>query len=155
MPFGMEKLEWLDYPTVKKIWRHVYSFWQNSRTWTDTQTPHDDIDLTCIASRSKKWKFAGISLRRHNNSECTISTVSTVPCRMLKFVHRDSYQSVQTILEDKGKNGPKLELFRDVWCSTETLKHFSNVHLKSRCSTLPFIIIIIKQENNEWRIVKD
>jgi len=33
MPFGTEKLEWLGYPTVKKFWRYVYSFWQNSRTW--------------------------------------------------------------------------------------------------------------------------
>ena len=33
MPFGMEKLEWWVYPTVKKFRRYVYSFWQNSRTW--------------------------------------------------------------------------------------------------------------------------
>jgi len=42
----------------KKIWRYVYSFWQNARTWrthTDrqTQTSHDDIGLACIASRDK------------------------------------------------------------------------------------------------------
>ena len=29
----VEKLEWLSYPTVKKNWRYVYSFWQNSPTW--------------------------------------------------------------------------------------------------------------------------
>ena len=44
-PFGMEKLEWLGYHMVKKIWRYLYSFWRNSRTWqtdrrTDRQTPH-------------------------------------------------------------------------------------------------------------------
>jgi len=33
MPFGMEKLEWLGYPTVKKFWRYVYSFCQNVWTW--------------------------------------------------------------------------------------------------------------------------
>ena len=39
MPFGMEKLEWRDYPMAKKFWWYVYSFWHNSRTWqTDTQT---------------------------------------------------------------------------------------------------------------------
>ena len=32
----------------KKIWRYVYSFWQNVR-----HTPHDDIRRTCIASRGK------------------------------------------------------------------------------------------------------
>ena len=38
-PFGVEKLEWCGYPTVKKNWRYVYSFWQNLRTWpTDRQT---------------------------------------------------------------------------------------------------------------------
>ena len=26
MPFGMEKLEWFDYPAVKKIWKYVYLF---------------------------------------------------------------------------------------------------------------------------------
>jgi len=37
--FGMEKLEWLGYPMVKKIWRYLYSFWCNSWTWqTDRQT---------------------------------------------------------------------------------------------------------------------
>ena len=33
--YGKTRMVWL-YPTVKKIWRHVYSFWQNSRT--DRQT---------------------------------------------------------------------------------------------------------------------
>jgi len=32
-PVGMEKLEWLGYPTVKKIRRYLYSFSRNSRTW--------------------------------------------------------------------------------------------------------------------------
>jgi len=31
-PFGMEKLEWLGYPTVKKFRRYLYTFWRNSRT---------------------------------------------------------------------------------------------------------------------------
>ena len=31
-PFGVEKLEWLGYPTVKKFRRYLYSFWRNSRT---------------------------------------------------------------------------------------------------------------------------
>ena len=39
-----KKLECCGYPTVKKFWRYVYSFWQNSRTWqTDSHTPHDGI----------------------------------------------------------------------------------------------------------------
>ena len=54
--FGMEKLEWCGYPTVKKFGRYVYSFWQNVRAWqtdtrTDTPTLHDDIGRACIASR--------------------------------------------------------------------------------------------------------
>jgi len=49
---------------VTKIWRYIYSFWQNSRTWqtdkqththkTLRQTPHDGIGRGCIASRGKK-----------------------------------------------------------------------------------------------------
>ena len=31
-PFGMEKLEWVGYPMVKKFRRYLYSFWRNSRT---------------------------------------------------------------------------------------------------------------------------
>ena len=39
MTFGTEKLEWLGYPTVKKVWRYFSSFWQNARTWQmDGQT---------------------------------------------------------------------------------------------------------------------
>ena len=48
MPFGMKKLEWRGYQTVKRCWR--YSFWHNPRTWeTDGQAdrPH------YIASRGK------------------------------------------------------------------------------------------------------
>jgi len=32
MLFGMEKLEWLGYPTVKNFRRYVYSFCQNAQT---------------------------------------------------------------------------------------------------------------------------
>ena len=47
-PFGMEKLEWLGYATVKKFRRYLYSFWRNSWTWqtdgrTDRRTPRDGI----------------------------------------------------------------------------------------------------------------
>jgi len=38
MPFGMDKLDWRCYPTVKKIWWYVYSFWHDPRTLTDTRT---------------------------------------------------------------------------------------------------------------------
>ena len=31
-PFGMGKLEWCRYPTVKKLRRYLYSFWRNSGT---------------------------------------------------------------------------------------------------------------------------
>jgi len=57
MTFRTEKLEWLGYPMVKKFWRHVYSFWQNVRTWrtdrqTDTAWRHYRQRL-CIASCGK------------------------------------------------------------------------------------------------------
>ena len=38
-PFGMEKLEWCDYPMMKKFRRYIYSFWHDPRTWqTDGRT---------------------------------------------------------------------------------------------------------------------
>jgi len=58
MTFGVEKLEWCGYPIVKKIWRYVYLFRQNVRTWqtdrqTDGQTPHKGIGPACIVSRGE------------------------------------------------------------------------------------------------------
>jgi len=49
--FGVSKLEWLGYPMVKKVQRHVYSFWHNPRMWR--HRPH-----LCIASRGKNviWR---------------------------------------------------------------------------------------------------
>jgi len=65
-PFGMEKLEWCGYPTVKKMWRYVYSFWHDPRTWqththrrTDTGWRHRP--RLCIASRGKNWLMACVS----------------------------------------------------------------------------------------------
>jgi len=62
MPFGMEKLEWRGYPTVKNFWWYVYSFWHDLRTWqthgqTDRQTPNDTIGRDCIASRGKNVRW--------------------------------------------------------------------------------------------------
>jgi len=37
-------IEWWMYPMVEKVWRYVYPFWQNARTWqTDTQTDRHRI----------------------------------------------------------------------------------------------------------------
>jgi len=53
--FGMEKLEWCGYPMAKKIWRYVYSFRKNTRTWrTDRRTPRDGIGHN-IALRDKNF----------------------------------------------------------------------------------------------------
>jgi len=41
MMFGVEKLEWFGYSTVKKIWRYAYSFRVNvTDGWTDTTWRH-------------------------------------------------------------------------------------------------------------------
>ena len=51
-PFGMEKLEWCRYQTVKNFWRYLYSFWRDPRTWqTDGQTNrHCMTAKTALAS---------------------------------------------------------------------------------------------------------
>jgi len=51
--FGTEKLEWRGYPMVKKLWRHVYLFRQN--TQRDRRT--DRQPCLCIASHSKNWSI--------------------------------------------------------------------------------------------------
>jgi len=60
IPFGMEKLEWLGYQMVKKIWSYLYSFWRNSQTWqmdrhTDTAWWHRP--RLCIALRGKNHQI--------------------------------------------------------------------------------------------------
>ena len=53
--FGMEKLEWCVYPTVKK-WGYKYSFWHNTRTWqTDGRTDTAWRHRPRLPSRGKKW----------------------------------------------------------------------------------------------------
>ena len=55
IPFGMEKLEWLGYPMVKKFWSCVYSFWHNSWTWqTHGHTLHDSICRAYASHRAAK-----------------------------------------------------------------------------------------------------
>ena len=58
--FCIEKLEWLGYPMVKKFLRYLYLFWHNSRTWqthTQTDTACWQQPRLCIAlaSHGKKW----------------------------------------------------------------------------------------------------
>jgi len=33
LPWHLVRKNWCGYPTVKKFWRYLYSFWQNIRTW--------------------------------------------------------------------------------------------------------------------------
>jgi len=59
-PCGMGKLEWCRYPMVKKLWRYLYSFWGNSRTWwtdrqTDRQTPGDGNSRAMHSIARQKW----------------------------------------------------------------------------------------------------
>ena len=63
--FGMEELEWCGYPMMKKYWRCVYSFRQNTwtrRTYgqTDGRTPRDGIGRAYAKRHAagKKWRVA-------------------------------------------------------------------------------------------------
>ena len=57
MPFGVEKLEWYGYLTVKKfedtLIRFDRMYERDGQTHTDRHTPHDDIGRACKASRGK------------------------------------------------------------------------------------------------------
>ena len=55
---------------MKKNWRYVYSFRQNSRTWwthrrTDGRTPHDSIGRACIARQKVTKDPIGPQERRY------------------------------------------------------------------------------------------
>ena len=59
MTFGMEKLEWRGYPTVKKYEDMVTCFermYERDRR-IHRRTPHDSIGRACIASRSNNWAY--------------------------------------------------------------------------------------------------
>jgi len=60
----VEKLEWLGYPTVKKISKISLFILTEGTNVTDThtqadtlQTPHDDIGRACMASRCNNRDF--------------------------------------------------------------------------------------------------
>ena len=59
MPFDVEKLEWCDYPTVKKYEDTFIRFdrihERDRQTHTHTQIPHDGIGRACVASRGKNY----------------------------------------------------------------------------------------------------
>ena len=48
----------------------------------------------------EKWEFIGFDVRWHN-SKCISSTVSSTPYRMLEFIHEDSCQTTQTLVEQR------------------------------------------------------
>ena len=53
MPFGMEKLEWCGYPTVKNFDATFIRFDTiDERDRTDRQTPHDGIGRAAKITRS-------------------------------------------------------------------------------------------------------
>jgi len=61
MTFGIEKLEWCGYPTVKKFEDTFIRFdriHERDRR-TDRQIPHDGTGRACIASRSKHEAITG------------------------------------------------------------------------------------------------
>jgi len=67
MPFGTKELEWLGYPTMKKIedifirFDRMYERDRHTHRQTDrhthTHTPRDGIGRACIASRGKNQTF--------------------------------------------------------------------------------------------------
>jgi len=60
------KIEWFGHPMVKKFWRYIYSFWQNSRTWqTDGQTD------TAWRHRPRLHSIARQKLRKHETTKET------------------------------------------------------------------------------------
>ena len=77
--FGVEKLEWCGYPTVKIFFKYVYSFRQNPWTWqtdrqSDRQTPHAShraaktnepilmqIGTSVLWSKGMKYSTSGVT----------------------------------------------------------------------------------------------
>jgi len=66
-----KKLEWCNYPVVKKFRKYFYLFWHNSRTCrmdrqTHRQTPHDDIGRAYTSHRAAKIVQCAVSRIRRN-----------------------------------------------------------------------------------------
>ena len=112
MPFGTGKLEWWAYPTVKKIWWYVYSWWQNSQTWhrhtqtdrqTDTAWRHRP--RLCIASRGQKlhqvsWTSYIVSKNMRYDLHDTTSPIHNI--HLLYKSHCCTYTVVRTLLYVRG-----------------------------------------------------
>jgi len=65
MTFGTEKQNCVATRRWKKIWRHVYSFWQNARTWqTDRQTDRR-TDRHHMTAKTVKAATSSSNLRLH------------------------------------------------------------------------------------------
>jgi len=54
MPFGIKKLEWCGYPTVKKFDDKFIRFDTTHERDRHTQTPHDDIGRAYASHRAAK-----------------------------------------------------------------------------------------------------
>jgi len=94
------RMAWLpDSEIVKIVWRYVYSFWQNSRTWrtqTDRQTNSAwrHRPRLCIASRGKKRKVvlsfsqcASGRRRKANKNSCAIYQMVPFPMTLNEPKH--------------------------------------------------------------------
>ena len=58
--FGTENENGMATDSEKKLWRYVYSFWQNTRTWhTDRRTPRDGIGRAYAQHRAAKTTALG------------------------------------------------------------------------------------------------
>jgi len=99
--FLRHTVAWFDYPTVKiilKIYLFVLTEYTNvTDRRTDTQTPHDGIGRTCIASRGKndivitftRWRLqTGLATQQHfllslrcRNSEAYTINIASFFCK--------------------------------------------------------------------------
>jgi len=69
-PFGLRKLECWVYPTVKKVWRYVYPFWQNVQTWQTDRHAHRHR-MTAKAALDAHGQKTIVSLSLRLNSTWT------------------------------------------------------------------------------------
>jgi len=92
IPFGMGKLEWCRYPTVKKFRRYLYSFWRNSRTWrTHRQTDGHRVTAIaalCIASHGKN----AIAVSRLESGVRVSDSFHILSCAVICAVVRSGFR---------------------------------------------------------------
>jgi len=94
-------LEWHGSAMISRIvWEFVEGFLERISRLLGSDGGRKSVPVCCCPWEKQ---FIGNDARWHN-SKCISSTVSSTACRTLEFIHGDSCQTMQTLVEQRQTN---------------------------------------------------